>query len=106
LNRTHPDKENSFVLDFVNETEDIKDSFQPYYTTTILSEATEPNILYDLQRDILAYKLFDEREITAFVDMWHRNVSPGELNSFLDVLLVRWKDLNEDETTESEDQTE
>lgn len=106
LNRTHPDKENSFVLDFVNETEDIKDSFQPYYTTTILCEATEPNILYDLQRDILAYKLFDEREITAFVDMWHRNVSPAELNSFLDALLVRWKDLNEDETTESEDQTE
>ncbi len=38
LNRTHPDKNEVFVLDFVNETEDIKASFQPYYTTTILSE--------------------------------------------------------------------
>lgn len=38
LNRTHPDKEDAFVLDFVNETEDIKEAFQPYYTTTVLSE--------------------------------------------------------------------
>jgi len=106
LNRTHPDKENVFVLDFVNETEDIKEAFQPYYTTTVLSEATEPNILYDLQRDILSFKLFDEREIMALVDMWHRNVSPAELNGFLDTLIGRWNELNDKENNESEEQIE
>ena len=35
LNRTHADKENVFVLDFVNDTEEIKEAFQPYYTTTV-----------------------------------------------------------------------
>lgn len=106
LNRTHPDKEEAFVLDFVNETEDIKEAFQPYYTTTVLSEGTEPNILYDLQRDILNFKLFDEREISAFVEMWHRDASPAEINSFLDALLERFKTLNMDEKNESEEQTE
>lgn len=106
LNRTHPDKENVFVLDFVNETGDIKESFQPYYTTTVLSEATEPNILYDLQRDILSFKLFDEREIMALVDMWLRDVSPAELNGFLDTLMGRWGELNDGKNNESEEQME
>lgn len=103
LNRTHPDKDEVFVLDFVNDTEDIKEAFQPYYTTTVLSEGTEPNILYNLQRDILSFKLFDEREITEFVEMWHRNVSPAELNAFLDAMLDRWHDIGDD-NEESEEQ--
>jgi type I restriction enzyme R subunit len=103
LNRTHPDKDEVFVLDFVNDTEDIKEAFQPYYTTTVLSEGTEPNILYNLQRDILSFKLFDEREITEFVEMWHRNVSPAELNAFLDAMLDRWYDIGDD-NEESEEQ--
>lgn len=106
LNRTHPDKGETFVLDFVNETGDIKEAFQPYYTTTVLSEATEPGILYDLRRDILGHKLFGEPQIAEFADMWHRGVTPAELNSFLDVLMKRWKELNEDEKTESEEQAE
>ena len=106
LNRTHTDKKNVFVLDFVNETDDIKDAFQPYYTTTILSEATEPNILYDLQRDILNYKLFDEREIYTLVDMWHRNTQNSTLNAFLDTLVKRFVDLNNPDGTETEEQAE
>jgi type I restriction enzyme R subunit len=106
LNRTHSGKENVFVLDFANETEDIKESFQPYYTTTVLSEATEPNILYDLQRDILSFKLFDEREILALADMWHRDASPAEMNGFLDVLMLRWAELNGSDGGESEEQSE
>lgn len=101
LNRTRPDKENVFVLDFVNETEDIKEAFQPYYTTTVLSESTDPNILYDLERDILNYKLFDEREAMAFAEMWHRNVSPSELNAFIDALMERWEDLEDDDKDEA-----
>jgi type I restriction enzyme R subunit len=100
LNRTRPDKENTFVLDFVNDTEDIKESFQPYYTTTVLSEATDPNILHDLQRDILNYKLFDELEIGDFCQMYFQNVAPSELNSFLDNILPRFDELEEDEQNE------
>src|SRR6266540_245168 len=43
LNRAHPKKHDVFVLDFMNDTEMIKESFAPYYRTTVLSEETDPN---------------------------------------------------------------
>lgn len=97
LNRTRPDKENTFVLDFVNDTEDIKEAFQPYYTTTILSEATDPNILHDLQRDILNYKLFSEIEVGEFCNMYFHNAPANQLNSYIDNILSRFDELEEDE---------
>lgn len=63
LNRTYPNKENVSVLDFVNEAEDIQEAFQPYYTSTVLSEATDPNLLYDLKRDILAAGVFGMEQV-------------------------------------------
>ncbi len=90
LNRTHADKENVFVLDFVNDTEEIKEAFQPYYTTTVLSEATDPNILHDLQRDILGYKIFTEQEIDSFVEDYFNEATPAKLNSFLDEIVERF----------------
>ncbi len=50
LNRAHPDKKDTFVLDFANDTDTIKKAFETYYTTTILSDETDPNKLYDLTR--------------------------------------------------------
>lgn len=100
LNRARPDKEETFVLDFVNDTDSIKESFQPYYTTTVLSEATDPNILHDLQRDILNYKLFDEREVGEFCKMYFRGVSPSELNGFLDHVKPRFLELDKEQQTE------
>ena len=43
LNRTHPDKRGTMVLDFTNEAEEIRQAFEPYYETTLLSEETDPN---------------------------------------------------------------
>lgn len=92
LNRTALGKDEVFVLDFVNDTEEIKDSFQPYYTTTVLAEETDPNILHDLQRDILNYHIFDEIQINTFVDMYIRNVNAGRLSAFLDGIIVRYSE--------------
>ena len=50
LNRTHPEKKGTLVLDFANEATTIQDGFQPYFEATILSESTDPNLLYELQR--------------------------------------------------------
>ena len=67
LNRTvGSKKDNVFVLDFVNQADDIQKAFQPYYTTTILSESTDPNILYNLKRDILSAGVFDMEAV-----VWH-----------------------------------
>lgn len=48
LNRTHPGKDKTFVLDFVNEPGDILDAFLPYYRKATLTAPTDPNIIYDL----------------------------------------------------------
>lgn len=52
LNRTCPGKDDTFVLDFVNETDDIRASFQPYYELTTIEESTDPNHIYDLKHRI------------------------------------------------------
>ena len=44
LNRTHPEKKGTMVLDFENEADEIKAAFEPYYETTLLSESTDPNL--------------------------------------------------------------
>ncbi|GEN82855.1 type I restriction endonuclease subunit R [Sporosarcina luteola] len=65
LNRTCPGKDDTFVLDFVNDPEDIKAAFQPYYETTGLEEVTDPNILYDLQAELAPYQVYTEEEMNA-----------------------------------------
>jgi type I restriction enzyme, R subunit len=66
LNRTHPAKEDTMVLDFANEAEAIRQAFEPYYEHTILSEGTDPNLLHDLENRIQEHGLFGDEETTAF----------------------------------------
>ncbi|MEX2014821.1 MAG: DEAD/DEAH box helicase family protein [Candidatus Saccharimonadales bacterium] len=89
LNRIHRYKDEVFVLDFVNETDDIRESFQPYYRTTILSEATDPNILYDLVNEIYEFKAFTTFEVEQFVEQYYKDKSPERINSTLDGIVAR-----------------
>ena len=66
LNRTHPDKPGTRVLDFANESDDIQAAFQPYCETTILSEATDPNLLYELQTRLKAFPVYTDEDVEAF----------------------------------------
>jgi type I restriction enzyme R subunit len=66
LNRTHPEKKGAMVLDFANETDEIKEAFEPYYESTLLSEATDPNLLYEIQGRLLAFPVFTEAEVETF----------------------------------------
>lgn len=86
LNRTARDKEDVFVLDFVNATDDIKEAFDPYYTTTILSEGTDVNTLNDLRRDLFQiYKISEETldEFVALLSKGDENIHE-KANSLLD----------------------
>lgn len=100
LNRTMgKTKDSVFVLDFVNDTESIQKDFQPYYTSTILSESTDPNILYDLKRDILATGAFGEEQVRQHYQL----LLSGDQNNqavvagLLDEAVQRWSDLDEDD---------
>lgn len=99
LNRTTYGKDETFVLDFVNETDDIKESFQPYYTTTVLSEATDPNILHDLERDVRGFKFFTDFEVNGFVDELYAKATPDKLNHIIDGVVSR---INDENLTEEE----
>ncbi len=89
LNRMASEKDETFVLDFVNETDDIIESFQPYYTTTVLSEGTDQNLLYDLKRDIMAFKAFSTEEVEGFASEFFLGATHDKLNRSLDAVVDR-----------------
>jgi type I restriction enzyme R subunit len=70
LNRTCPNKEETTVFDFANESEEIQKAFEPYYDRTLLSEGTDPNLLYDLQTKLADFHIYTASEIDAFAAVW------------------------------------
>jgi len=97
LNRTKSGKSDTFVLDFVNDTEDIVESFQPYFKSTELSGETEPDKLYELQSEIEAFNLFDYEQIDAFCIEFFKNTDTDEtLQPILYSVVKKWKELDED----------
>ena len=77
LNRICPPFEKkTFVLDFVNSYEDIKDAFAPYYTTTLLSNSVTPTAIYDLEATIDAYTVLDPDDIQKANELLYKeNIS-------------------------------
>src|SRR5699024_5523752 len=63
LNRICQGKEDTFVLDFVNTPDEIKEAFQPYYEVTGISEVTDPNVLYDFQYELDAMQVYSLQEV-------------------------------------------
>ena len=84
LNRAHKGKDRVFVLDFANTEEDIKHAFDPYYTTTLLGEGTDPNRLNDLRDSLEHYQVYTEEQVRAFAHGVLAGQSPDELHALLD----------------------
>ncbi len=72
LNRVHPEKHETMVLDFANDADEIREAFEPYYERTLLSEATDPNRLYDLEHRLSAFHAFDSGDLDAFAKVYFR----------------------------------
>ncbi|MCG8342922.1 MAG: type I restriction endonuclease [Chlorobiales bacterium] len=73
LNRMVPGKENPFVLDFVNEAEDIYKAFKPYYDATSLQECSDPSQLEKLKHELDAFQLYHWNEVEAFACIFYRS---------------------------------
>ncbi|HYG14383.1 MAG TPA: DEAD/DEAH box helicase family protein, partial [Bacteroidia bacterium] len=85
LNRAHkPHKKDTFVLDFYNTAEEIKEAFEPYYTVTVLSEETNPNKLNDLVDSIENYEIFTKENVNAFFEKYSNNASRNLIDPILD----------------------
>ncbi len=71
LNRTYgTEKKGTLVLDFANEADEIKAAFEPYYETTLLSEATDPNLLYEIQTRLAGFPVYTEAGVDAFARVY------------------------------------
>jgi type I restriction enzyme R subunit len=103
LNRIAPGKQDTFVLDFVNEPEEIYEAFKPYYELTDVEEEPDPHRLDELAYTLQQWQIFDSSEIDQFCEIWYRNrANPtgGEhkkLNSILDRVIERYTNLEEEE---------
>ena len=88
LNRAHPDKHDVFVLDFLNDTDIIRDAFSNFYRTTILSEETDPNKLHDLQADLDGVQVYSQEQIDAFVQQYLDGAEVDQLHPILDACVA------------------
>ena len=96
LNRVVKGKTDALVLDFVNEPDAIQSAFQQYYQTTMLAEETDPNRLYDLQRQLADFNLYNDDTINRFCLVFYDGEQPDELiQAILDEVVERWSDRDE-----------
>jgi len=83
-------KEDTFVLDFFNTTEDIKDAFDPFYTATSLSKATDVNVMHDTKEKLDEVGVYEWKEVEAFCDLYFSNAEAEELIPIIDVCVARF----------------
>ena len=100
LNRVRPDKEETMVLDFANEAEAIKEAFEPYYDRILLTEETDPNILYDLERQLAEFGFYDQAEIGRLAEVYWGDGSQAQLRAILQPCVDRYTDVGEDEQSD------
>jgi type I restriction enzyme, R subunit len=93
LNRAHPQKHDTFVLDFMNDADTIQKAFEPYYRTTILSEQTDPNKLYDLQSDLDKFQVYSQTEIDELVSQYLTGADRDKLDPILDACVAKYVDM-------------
>lgn len=82
--------EDIFVLDFFNSVDDIKDSFDPFYTSTTLSKATDINVLHELKDSLDEAAVYEWDEVEQFNEKYFSNVNADQLSAVLDVAAYRF----------------
>lgn len=82
--------EDLFILDFYNTTEDIKKSFDPFYTATSLSKATDINVLHELKSNLDDAGVYEWSEVEDFVTKYFKGVNAQELSPIIDIAAERF----------------
>ena len=101
LNRAAPKyskkTEDLFVLDFFNKIEDIKASFDPFYTSTSLKEETDINVLHELKAVLDDSGIYERSEVDEFFDSYFKGEEAGKLLAMIDVVADRFNNELEDD---------
>jgi type I restriction enzyme R subunit len=94
LNRCHPKKRDTFVIDFANKAENIQEAFQRFYKTTILSKETDPNKLNDLISQIEETNIYTEEEVKTLNEKYWGGAPREEIDPIINTSVERFKQLN------------
>jgi type I restriction enzyme R subunit len=90
LNRAHPDKHDTFVLDFVNDADTMELAFGDYYRTTVLSKETDPNKLHDLKSDLDKFQVYSWPVVEQFVELFLGEAERDRLDPILDACVATY----------------
>ncbi|MHB8707532.1 MAG: type I restriction endonuclease subunit R [Desulfuromonadales bacterium] len=97
LNRAHPRKHDTFVLDFINDADTIRLAFEPYFRTTILSDETDPNKLHDLKATLDGFHVYTAYQVDHLVELYLSGSDRATLDPILDACVAVYNDeLDED----------
>ena len=99
LNRTAPDKDDTFILDFVNDAETIQKAFAPYFESTVLTEGVDPNAIYDIKARLDEYKIWTKDEVDRFADIFYgsdeEKSKSGSMSSILQLAAIRFNAIDD-----------
>lgn len=83
--------EDLFVLDFFNSTDEIKEAFDPFYTSTSLTEATDVNVLHELKDLLDITGIYEYEEVEEFNRLFFSKADAEQLSPIIDVAAERFK---------------
>lgn len=110
LNRTAKGKEDTFVLDFVNDHEAIYDAFKPYYQRTALGDIPSDEKLASLGNTLDEWKIYTQNDIDEFANIWFSgrttptNSEHKKLNAVIDKAIEKYKHISDDPEHNEEQQ--
>ncbi|MBI4553897.1 MAG: type I restriction endonuclease subunit R [Candidatus Latescibacteria bacterium] len=108
LNRTHPLKEDTFVLDFVNDREEIREAFKAYYEGAKMGEEVDPARLYQLKAELDASGIYLAEEVQRFCEVYfkpkhHQSAADHQaMNAALDPAVARFTVTQQQDEDEAE----
>ena len=108
LNRTHPLKDDTFVLDFVNDPAEVQEAFRQYYEGSVMGEQVDSDKLYEVMAELDASGIYLPTEVAEFARVFFapkRRQSPGDhkaMNAILDQAVARFAQLQIAEEEEAE----
>lgn len=101
LNRSCKGKNDTYILDFINTADEIKNSFQPFYEETLLSDAVDVNVVYEYDTELKKYHLWnvddEEKAYQLFAKRKQGDRDMGKLASALKPALNAYERLEEEE---------
>ena len=96
LNRIHPDKDGTFVLDFVNDSEHIRDAFAVYHGKTV-APPTDPNLLFDTRDELNGFQILDPGEMQQAAGLLLGDGTHPQIHTVMQPAVERCRNLDEED---------